>query len=97
MQVSGDSDTLPDTLSQCLAQELDFLAKHPGGFDREFFEERLPGLLEQWREWAGVDETGYLVEVVTARGETIEVAYARAALSWAGVLHRGQAARTRSL
>ena len=63
-------------------QELDYIAQHPGSFDREFFEGHFLGMLDQWRAWAGVDKDGYLVEIETAQGATIDVAYARAALTW---------------
>jgi hypothetical protein len=62
---------------------LDFLDKHPGGFDKGFLEEHFLAMLGQWRKWAGVDEDGYLVEVHTTSGEAISVAYARAAMTWA--------------
>ena len=62
--------------------ELDFLNRHPGGFDREFFEGYLPTLIDQWKVWATADDD-YIVLLETAAGRCVQVAYARAALTWA--------------
>jgi hypothetical protein len=61
-------------------QELEYIAKHPGGFDREFFEEHLGGLIEQWKQWAGEGE--YLVRISTKTGASIDIAYGRAAQTY---------------
>lgn len=63
-------------------EELKYIAEHPGGFDREFFEEHFPALIEQWREWASVGEKDYLVQLTTGNGDVLDVVYARAAQTW---------------
>lgn len=58
-------------------QELDYISKHPGGFDREFFEEHLVTLIDQWREWAEAEE--YVVRLSTSDGRQLDLAYGRSA------------------
>jgi hypothetical protein len=70
------SQPLGRTLSQ---GELAFMAQHPGGFDRPFFERTLPQMTAAYLE---AHPGNMLVLVHTAGGAAIPVSTARVALTW---------------
>jgi len=56
------------------------MSKHPGGFDRAFFERTLPAMGAAFSEARGGD---MMVVVYTAAGVEIPVVRARVSLTWA--------------
>jgi hypothetical protein len=65
--------------------DLDVLAKHPGSFDRDFWEESFIRMHADWRrahDIAPDDTTTGVVSVHTRDGGGIAVAAARVALTW---------------
>jgi molybdate-binding protein len=62
------------------AVELEFISKHPGGFDRAFFERTLPAMGAAFAQARGGD---MIVLVHTASSGSIAVVRARVSLTWA--------------
>jgi hypothetical protein len=64
------------------AAEIDYLSKHPGGFDRDFFEKYMPQLVSEWIAHRDLVEGGAEVLVTLRDGHTITVTHSRVALTW---------------
>jgi hypothetical protein len=65
------------------AAELDYLAKHPGGFDREALETYIPRTLAEWVGNRGLKQPEEVVVRVRLRDRTeFAITGASAALTW---------------
>jgi hypothetical protein len=82
MATPGPNPPEIDTSGRMTADDFDFVSRHPGGFDREFFSSNLIGLLTTYLEAHGLQLEQTQVIVQLDSGFELKTIGAVPALTW---------------